>query len=153
MNKGNSLESVSKIRLCGNSCRNPVYLSVGTITAAHTAALIHISTTYTLTNTRSSPRTRISLTHEVIHDASWLVMKPHTPSLHTTARSSGKSSICYNVLGKRAGQASEPVKISPTLPSTINYRSNIGDIETKQLVLQTTELNSMSNFTTLATLW
>jgi hypothetical protein len=58
-----------------------------------------------------------------------------------------------NVLGKRAGQASEPVKISPTLPSTINYRSNIGDIETKQLVLQTTELNSMSNFTTLATLW
>jgi hypothetical protein len=58
----------------------------------------------------------------------------------------------YNVLGKRAGQASEPVKISPTLPSTINYRSNIGDIETKQLVLQTTELNSMSNFTTLATL-
>jgi hypothetical protein len=62
---------------------------------------------------------------------------------------------CYvhNVLGKRAGQASEPVKISPTLPSTINYRSNIGDIETKQLVLQTTELNIMSNFTTLATLW
>jgi hypothetical protein len=59
----------------------------------------------------------------------------------------------YNVLGKRAGQASEPVKISPTLPSTINYRSDIGDIETKQLVLQTTELNSMSNFTTLATLW
>jgi hypothetical protein len=58
-----------------------------------------------------------------------------------------------NVLGKRAGQASEPVKISPTLPSTINYRSDIGDIETKQLVLQTTELNSMSNFTTLATLW
>jgi hypothetical protein len=58
-----------------------------------------------------------------------------------------------NVLGKRAGQASEPVKISPTLPSTINYRSNIGEIETKQLVLQTTELNSMSNFTILATLW
>jgi hypothetical protein len=58
-----------------------------------------------------------------------------------------------NVLGKRAGQASEPVKISPTLPSTINYRSNIGDIETKQLVLQITELNSISNFTTLATLW
>jgi hypothetical protein len=58
-----------------------------------------------------------------------------------------------NVLGKRAGQASEPVKISPTLPSTINYRSNIRDIETKQLILQIIELNSMSNFTTLATLW
>jgi hypothetical protein len=57
-----------------------------------------------------------------------------------------------NVLGKRAGQASKPVKISPTLPSTINYRSNIRDIEIKQLVLQTTELNSMSNFTILATL-
>jgi hypothetical protein len=64
-----------------------------------------------------------------------------------------KSTNVDNVLGKRAGQASEPVKISPTLPSTINYRSNIGDIETKQLVLQTTELNIMSNFTTLATLW
>jgi len=40
-----------------------------------------------------------------------------------------------NVLGKRAGQASEPVKILHILPSTINYTSNIEDIETKQIAL------------------
>jgi hypothetical protein len=58
-----------------------------------------------------------------------------------------------NVLGKRADQASERIKIWYSLPFIINYTSDIRDIEIKQLILQTTELNSMSNFTTLATLW
>ena len=58
-----------------------------------------------------------------------------------------------NVFGKRADHASERIKISPTLPSTINYRSKIEDIGKKQLVLQTTELGTMSDFTTSATPW
>jgi hypothetical protein len=61
----------------------------------------------------------------------------------------------YNVtlLGRRADHASERIKISPTLPLTDNYTSKIGDIGKKQLVLQTTELDTMSNFTTSTTLW
>jgi len=43
-------------------------------------------------------------------------------------------SVC-NVLGKRAGQASEPVKILHILPSTTDYTSKVEDIETKQIVL------------------
>jgi hypothetical protein len=42
---------------------------------------------------------------------------------------------------------SERVKISPTLTLIINYTSEIIDIGKKQFVLQTTELNTMSNFT------
>jgi hypothetical protein len=41
----------------------------------------------------------------------------------------------HNVLGKRAGHASEWVKISPTLTSTVNYTSKIKDIGKKQVVL------------------
>ena len=40
-----------------------------------------------------------------------------------------------NVLGKRAGHASERVKIPPTLTSTIDYTSKIGDIGKKQVAL------------------
>jgi hypothetical protein len=40
-----------------------------------------------------------------------------------------------NVLGKRAGQASEPIKILHILPSTTDYTSKVEDIETKQIVL------------------
>ena len=58
-----------------------------------------------------------------------------------------------NVLGKRAGHASELVRISPTLPLIINYTTKIEDIGKKQIVLQTTELNTMSNFTTTTTPW
>jgi hypothetical protein len=43
--------------------------------------------------------------------------------------------IWVNVLGKRAGQASEPVKILHILPSTTDYTSKVEDIETKQIVL------------------
>jgi hypothetical protein len=42
--------------------------------------------------------------------------------------------VC-NVLGKRAGQASEPVKILHILPSTTDYTSKVEDIEIKQIVL------------------
>jgi hypothetical protein len=48
-----------------------------------------------------------------------------------------------NVLGKRAGQASEPVKILHILHSTTHYTSNIEDIETKQIALSFTYPNSM----------
>lgn len=37
----------------------------------------------------------------------------------------------FNVLGKRAGHASERVKISPSLTLTINYTSKIEDIGKK----------------------
>jgi hypothetical protein len=43
-----------------------------------------------------------------------------------------------NVVHKRVGHTSEWVKILHILPSTINYTSNIEDIETKQIALQTT---------------
>jgi hypothetical protein len=56
-----------------------------------------------------------------------------------------------NVLGKRAGQASEPVKILHTLHSTTHYTSNIEDIETKQIALSSTYPNSMFARATLAT--
>ena len=46
-----------------------------------------------------------------------------------------KPKLPYNVLGKRAGHASERVKIPPTLTSTINYTSKIGDIGKKQVAL------------------
>jgi hypothetical protein len=39
-----------------------------------------------------------------------------------------------NVLSKRAGQASEPVKILHILPSTTDYISKVEDIEIKQIV-------------------
>jgi hypothetical protein len=58
-----------------------------------------------------------------------------------------------NVLGKRAGHASELVRISPILPLIINYTTKLEDIGKKQVVLQTTELNTMSNFTTSTTPW
>jgi hypothetical protein len=57
----------------------------------------------------------------------------------------------YNVLGKRAGQASEPVKILHILHSTTHYTSNIEDIETKQIALSFTYPNNMFARTTLAT--
>jgi hypothetical protein len=56
-----------------------------------------------------------------------------------------------NVLGKRAGHASELVRILPILPLIINYTTKLEDIGKKQVVLQTTELNTMSNFTTSTT--
>ena len=59
----------------------------------------------------------------------------------------------YNVLGKRADHASERIKIPPTLPSTINHKSNIEDIGKKQFVLQTIELVIMPNFTISAIPW
>jgi hypothetical protein len=40
-----------------------------------------------------------------------------------------------NVVHKRVGHTSEWVKILHILPSTINYTSNIEDIETKQIAL------------------
>jgi len=42
-------------------------------------------------------------------------------------------SITTNVLHKRAGHTSEPVKILDTLSSTTNYTTNIEDIETNKL--------------------
>ena len=57
----------------------------------------------------------------------------------------------HNVLGKRAGQASEPVKILHIQHSTTHYTSNIEDIETKQIALSFTYPNSMFARTTLAT--
>ena len=42
---------------------------------------------------------------------------------------------CTNVLHKRAGHTSEPVKILDTWPSTINSTSIIRGIETKQIAL------------------
>jgi hypothetical protein len=45
------------------------------------------------------------------------------------------SQVCDNVPGKRVSQASEWVKILHIPPSTINYASNIKDIETKQIAL------------------
>jgi hypothetical protein len=56
----------------------------------------------------------------------------------------------YNVLGKRAGQASEPVKILHIQHLTTYYISNIEDIETKQIALSFTYPNSMFARTTLA---
>ena len=61
--------------------------------------------------------------------------------------------VTNNVLGKRAGQASEWVKISPTLPLIIDYTTKTGDIGKKQAALQTTELSTMSNLSTFTTLW
>jgi hypothetical protein len=57
----------------------------------------------------------------------------------------------HNVLGKRAGQASEPVKILHIQHSITHYTSNIEDIETKQIALSFTYPNSMFARTTLAT--
>jgi hypothetical protein len=56
-----------------------------------------------------------------------------------------------NVLGKRAGQASEPVKILHIQHLITHYTSNIEDIETKQIALSFTYPNSMFARTTLAT--
>jgi hypothetical protein len=56
----------------------------------------------------------------------------------------------HNVLGKRAGQASEPVKILHILHLTTHYTSNIEDMETKQIALSFTYPNSMFARTTLA---
>ena len=57
----------------------------------------------------------------------------------------------YNVLGKRAGQASEPVKILYILYSISHNINNIGDIETKQIAFSFAYPNSMFARTTLAT--
>jgi hypothetical protein len=56
-----------------------------------------------------------------------------------------------NVLGKRAGQASEPVKILHILYSISHNINNIGDIETKQITFSFAYPNSMFARTTLAT--
>jgi hypothetical protein len=50
---------------------------------------------------------------------------------------------CSNVLGKRAGQASELVKILYILYSTTYYTNNIEDIEIKQIILLFIYFNSM----------
>jgi hypothetical protein len=57
----------------------------------------------------------------------------------------------YNVLGKRAGQASEPVKILHILHSMSHNINNIRDIETKQIAFSFAYPNSMFARTTLAT--
>jgi hypothetical protein len=84
----------------------------------------------------------------------------HDAHSHITLRVLGSSPmapthacISLNVLGKRAGHASELVRISPILPLIINYTTKLEDIGKKQVVLQTTELNTMSNFTTSTTPW
>ena len=56
-----------------------------------------------------------------------------------------------NVLGKRAGQASEPVKILYILYLISHNINNIGDIETKQIAFSFAYPNSMFARTTLAT--
>lgn len=59
--------------------------------------------------------------------------------LFASAAFAQSDAICHihtcNVLGKRAGHASERVKIPPTLTSTIDYTSKIGDIGKKQVAL------------------
>jgi hypothetical protein len=59
--------------------------------------------------------------------------------------------VRYNVLGKRAGQASEPVKILHILHSMSHNINNIRDIETKQIAFSFAYPNSMFARTTLAT--
>jgi hypothetical protein len=56
-----------------------------------------------------------------------------------------------NVLGKRDDHASGMIKILHIPPSTINYTSNIEDIETKPIAFSFAYPNSMFARTTLAT--